>query len=56
MDAVANRMRNMIYILAVGLAPTDTFRLEVKITYEYIPTTSFKLWSSTLGPRASLPD
>lgn len=42
MDLLVNHLRNAIYILVTNLASTDSFRLEVKLSYEYIPTTSFR--------------
>lgn len=56
METFTNHMRNMIYIVATGLAATDTFRVEVKICYEFVPTTDFRIWSSDEGPRASQSD
>jgi len=41
-DALVNHLRNGIYILATNLASTDSYRLEVKLSYEYIPTTTFR--------------
>jgi hypothetical protein len=51
-DSAANHCRNAIYILISGAASTDTYTLEVKITYEIVPTTSYRTWSSTAGSRA----
>jgi hypothetical protein len=42
METLSNHLRNGMYILATGLASTDTFRLEVKITYEFVPTMTYK--------------
>jgi len=56
MEAVTNHCRNGIYILVNNTNSIDTFRLEVKISYEYVPTTSFKAWADTQGPRAILND
>jgi len=55
-DALTSHFRNAMYILVQGAASTDTFRLEVKLTYEYIPTTAFRQWVSTEGPRATNQD
>lgn len=46
----------MIYVVMSGLASTDTFRIEVKVTYEFVPSTTFKTWADTEGPRALLKD
>lgn len=43
----------MIYFVAIGLAATDSFRFEVKVCYEYVPTTSFRVWGSDRGARAT---
>ncbi len=49
-------MRNGIYVLATNLAATDSYRLEVKLSYEYIPTTTFRQWGDTSGVRAKPAD
>jgi len=41
-ETLTNHFRNAIYLLGSSLASTDTFRLEVKATYEFIPPTSYK--------------
>jgi hypothetical protein len=46
----------MIYVVMNGLSSTDTFRVEVKITYEFVPAATFKVWADTEGPRALLKD
>lgn len=51
-DTLSNHLRNMIYFVAIGLSSTDTFRFEVKVTYEYIPTTTFRIWGTDRGSRA----
>jgi len=51
-----NHMRNAIYFVATGLNANDTFRVEVKITYEYVPTTTFRVWADDEGPRANNSD
>lgn len=56
MDTMANHCRNAIYIIASGLQSTDAFRLELKVTYEYVPTTAFKLWANPDGVRSNLHD
>lgn len=56
MDLLVNHLRNAIYILVTNLASTDSFRLEVKLSYEYIPTTSFRQWGDTSGARAKPSD
>jgi len=45
-DTCVNHLRNAIYFVATGLAATDTFRVEVKVTYEFVPTTNFRIWTS----------
>lgn len=55
-DVFATHLRNSIHFVALGLASSDTFRVEVKITYEFIPSTTFKMWCDTEGPRAILKD
>jgi hypothetical protein len=35
------------------MSSLDTFRLEVKTTYEYIPTTTFKIWGSCDNARST---
>lgn len=52
-DTFSNHTRNAIYIVGNNLASTDTFRLEVKVSYEFVPTTEFRIWSEDEGPRAS---
>jgi len=42
LDTLVNHLRNGIYILATNLASVDSFRLELKLSYEYIPTTTFR--------------
>jgi len=42
MSTFSNHFRNAIYILATGLAEKDSFRLEIKICYEFVPTTTFR--------------
>jgi hypothetical protein len=56
MDTTVNHFRNAIYILGTGLASTQTFTVELKVTYEMIPTTSYKTWATIEGPRASNAD
>jgi hypothetical protein len=56
MDTFSNHLRNPIFFVATGLAATDTFRVEVKVTYEYVPSTSFRIWASDEGPRATNAD
>jgi hypothetical protein len=34
-----------MYFIATGLNVNDTFRVEVKITYEFVPTTNFRIWA-----------
>jgi len=46
----------MIYFVATGLATTDQFRVEVKISYEFVPSTSFRIWADDQGPRANNSD
>jgi len=40
------KFRNPIFFVATGCNPSDTWRVEVKIAYEYIPTTTFRIWGS----------
>jgi hypothetical protein len=52
-DTVSTHFRNPIWFECIGCASTDQFRVEVKISYEFIPTLGFKIWSDTDSPRAS---
>jgi len=52
METFTNHFRNPIHFLATGLALTDSFRVEVKVTYEYIPTTIFRMWAPVTTERA----
>jgi len=38
METLTNHCRNPIYIVGADMSVNDAFRIEVKITYEYIPT------------------
>jgi hypothetical protein len=53
METFTNHLRNSIYFVATGLASTDSFRVEVKISYEFVPTTLFRIWADDEGPRAN---
>jgi len=55
-NEMTNHFRNPIFILVTDTAVGEKFRLEVKITYEYIPTTAFRPWITTSGPRATATD
>lgn len=55
-DVLSTHCRNAIYILATGLNSTDSFRLEVKLTVEYIPTSNLKPWVECNGNRATNSD
>jgi len=50
---MSTHLRNTIYFVASGLASTDGFRVEVKIAYEFVPTTTFRIWADDQGPRCS---
>jgi len=41
-----NKFRNPIFFVASGCSLTDTWRVEVKITLEYIPSTTFRMWGN----------
>jgi len=56
LETSTNHARNAIYILATGASITDSWRLEVKYSIEYIPTTAYKAWVDCTGPRAILAD
>jgi hypothetical protein len=56
METFTNHLRNGIYAVVLGQASTDSMRLELKITYEYVPCTTYKEWVDTEGPRAMLAD
>jgi hypothetical protein len=53
---LTNHLRNPIYVFGTELTSLDTFTLEVKITYEIIPTPDYKSWVSTDRSRASIND
>lgn len=53
---LTNHLRNPIYVFGTELTSLDTFTLEVKITYEIIPTPDYKAWVSTDRSRASIND
>jgi hypothetical protein len=53
METFTNHLRNSIYFVATGLASTDSFRVEVKISYEFVPTTLFRIWADDQAPRAT---
>jgi len=55
-ETFTNHLRNPIHFVATGLAATDTFRVEVKITYEFVPSTTFRIWANDEGPRANNTD
>jgi len=48
-DVFANHCRNPIFIYGTGMSTSDKFRLEVKITYEYIPTVGKKPFALPSG-------
>lgn len=47
-------MRNAIYLRIDGTNPSDFYRIEVKVTYEYIPTFTFKQWVDLEPVRATV--
>jgi hypothetical protein len=53
-DMLTTHARNPIYIYGSDMSSNDKFRLEVKITYEYIPCTDFKDWVDTGRIRATI--
>lgn len=55
-EMLTNHLRNPIYIVGSDMNSLDTFTLELKITYEIIPTPDFKDWVSTDRSRASVND
>lgn len=54
--ALSAHLRNQIYILGTGLNQNDSFRLEVKVTFEYIPTLTYKPWATDSTARATSED
>lgn len=44
-ETISTHLRNTIYFVASGLASQDGFRVEVKICYEFVPTTAFRIWT-----------
>lgn len=49
-EALIDHCRNAIYV-TVNSTTADIGNLVVKVTYEYIPTTNFRPWSMSGGPR-----
>jgi len=39
-EVLTQHCRNPIFIYGTGMNANDKFRLEVKLTYEYVPTVS----------------
>lgn len=44
-DYPASAMRSPIWALFTGINTSDVYRVEIAITYEFIPTMAFEPWA-----------